>query len=166
MSNNNNAQGVEQVVKALSALENPRRQMETNIREEEELALKQIISGILPEWQETDTKKKSGSITQLKLWTGEMMNCARIHMKMWIAIKNEHKAAVQKRWDNRHKMGKAFQTWRKRSGLESNNQIGGEEDGKREIEKERTYGIKYWGRIRSVPKIHEQVRNFLQKGIG
>eukprot|EP00965_Chrysotila_dentata_P110711 3657998-Pleurochrysis_carterae.AAC.1 len=137
MSNINNAQGVEQVVKALCALENPRRQTDPNIREEEKLALKQIISGILPEWQETDTKKKTGIITQLKLWTGEMMNCARIHMKMWITIKNEHKAAEQKRWDNRGKMSKAFQSWRKRLGLEYNNQIRGKEDGERGKEREK-----------------------------
>eukprot|EP00965_Chrysotila_dentata_P254642 6211947-Pleurochrysis_carterae.AAC.2 len=87
MSNINNAHGVEQVAKALGALESPRRQMDPNIREEEELALnKQIISGILPEWRETDTKKKTGVVTQLKLWTGEMMNYARIHMKMWITV--------------------------------------------------------------------------------
>eukprot|EP00965_Chrysotila_dentata_P077308 2552588-Pleurochrysis_carterae.AAC.1 len=43
-----------------------------------------------------------------------MMNCARIHMKMWIAIKNEHKAEVQRRWDNRGKTREAFQDWKKR----------------------------------------------------
>eukprot|EP00965_Chrysotila_dentata_P173888 5740076-Pleurochrysis_carterae.AAC.1 len=87
MSNINNIQGVEQAVKALCALERPRRQIDTNIREEEELALKQIISGIIPEWQETDTKKKTGVVAQLKLWTGALMNCARFHMKTWITLK-------------------------------------------------------------------------------
>eukprot|EP00965_Chrysotila_dentata_P064495 2138581-Pleurochrysis_carterae.AAC.1 len=85
-----------------------------------------------------------------------MMNCARIHMKKWITAKNEHKAAVQKRWDNRDKMSKAFRNWRKRLELEGH-QIRGKEDGKREIEREKTYGIKHWGRVRSVPKIHIQM---------
>eukprot|EP00965_Chrysotila_dentata_P261309 6214210-Pleurochrysis_carterae.AAC.2 len=31
---------------------------------------------------------------------------------------------------------------------------------------EKTYGIKYWGRVRTIPRIHLRVKNFLQKGIG
>eukprot|EP00965_Chrysotila_dentata_P086409 2851333-Pleurochrysis_carterae.AAC.1 len=43
------------------------------------------------------------------------MDWARTQMKTWIVTKNdEHKANVQRRWDNRGKMNKAFQTWRKR----------------------------------------------------
>eukprot|EP00965_Chrysotila_dentata_P162229 5357135-Pleurochrysis_carterae.AAC.1 len=60
MNSINNVQGLEQVDKALCALENPRRHVDANIKEEEELALKQIISGIIPEWQESDMKKKTG----------------------------------------------------------------------------------------------------------
>eukprot|EP00965_Chrysotila_dentata_P227179 6195841-Pleurochrysis_carterae.AAC.2 len=61
-----------------------------------------MISGIIPEWHHTDNKKKKGVIALLKSWTGEMMNCnwARIQMKTWVATKNEHKANVQRRWDN------------------------------------------------------------------
>eukprot|EP00965_Chrysotila_dentata_P021887 724632-Pleurochrysis_carterae.AAC.1 len=69
-----------------------------------------MISGIIPEWQVTDNKKKKGVIALLRSWTGEMMNSARIQMKTWVTIKNEHKASVQRRWDNRGKMYKAFVT--------------------------------------------------------
>eukprot|EP00965_Chrysotila_dentata_P105798 3495173-Pleurochrysis_carterae.AAC.1 len=52
----------------------------------------------------------------LRSWTGDMMKHARIQMKTWITIKNEHKANVQRRWHNRAKMSKAFQKWRRRVG--------------------------------------------------
>eukprot|EP00965_Chrysotila_dentata_P250376 6209408-Pleurochrysis_carterae.AAC.2 len=68
-------------------------------------------------------------------------------------MKNEHKASVQKRWDNRGTMNKAFQRWRKRVWYEY--QATGKEDGKREKESERTYGIKHWGRVRTIPRIHK-----------
>eukprot|EP00965_Chrysotila_dentata_P260668 6213993-Pleurochrysis_carterae.AAC.1 len=42
-----------------------------------------------------------------------MMNWVRMQMKMWVIKKNEHKASVQRRWDNRGKMHMAFQRWRK-----------------------------------------------------
>eukprot|EP00965_Chrysotila_dentata_P076460 2524952-Pleurochrysis_carterae.AAC.3 len=71
----------------------------------------------------------------MRLWTGELMNGARIQMKMWIEKRNEHK-----------------------------NERKGEEDEKGK--KEKTYGIKHWSRVRSIPRIHAQVKNFLQKGIG
>eukprot|EP00965_Chrysotila_dentata_P193457 6175783-Pleurochrysis_carterae.AAC.4 len=93
-----------------------------------------------------------------------MMNLARVQMKTWITVKNEHKARVQDRWDNRAKTNKAFQTWRRRVGHEYETIMGTKhEEGK---ERERTYGINHWGRIRSIPRIHTQVKNFLQKGIG
>eukprot|EP00965_Chrysotila_dentata_P098585 3258839-Pleurochrysis_carterae.AAC.1 len=60
MNDINNQEGVEQATKALSALEWPRRQTDQRIKEEEELALKQMISGILPEWNTTDNKRKKG----------------------------------------------------------------------------------------------------------
>eukprot|EP00965_Chrysotila_dentata_P173954 5742562-Pleurochrysis_carterae.AAC.1 len=41
------------------------------------------------------------------------MDWARIQAMTWVATKNEHKAGVQRRWDNRGKMHKAFQRWRK-----------------------------------------------------
>eukprot|EP00965_Chrysotila_dentata_P159337 5263444-Pleurochrysis_carterae.AAC.1 len=92
MNDINNREGVEQVTKALSALEWPRRQTEQRLKEEEELALKQMISGIIPEWRHTDCKREKGVIALLTSWTGEMVNCAIIQMKTWIATKNEHKA--------------------------------------------------------------------------
>eukprot|EP00965_Chrysotila_dentata_P068814 2273915-Pleurochrysis_carterae.AAC.1 len=95
-----------------------------------------------------------------------MMNCARIHMKMWIAIKNEHKAEVQRRWDNRGKTRKAFQDWKKRVWPEYYTQIGRKEGIERGKEREKTHGIKHWGRIRTIPEIHAQVKNFLQTGVG
>ena len=42
----------------------------------------------------------------------------------------------------------------------------GKEEGDRRLEKERTYGIKNWGKVRTIPRIHKQVKNFLQTGIG
>eukprot|EP00965_Chrysotila_dentata_P063365 2100156-Pleurochrysis_carterae.AAC.1 len=154
MSGVNNNEGVEQADKALRALEKPRRLMDPSNREEEELALRQIISGIIPELQETDNKKKKGVIARIRIWTGEMMNNARIQINTWIKIENEHKAKVQYRWDNRTKTKKAFQIWRKKVGHEWEAQKSGKEEGVKE--RERTYGIKNWGRVRPIPKIHIQ----------
>eukprot|EP00965_Chrysotila_dentata_P142367 4706800-Pleurochrysis_carterae.AAC.1 len=56
----NNGEGVQQTTKALFAQEWPRRQTDQRFREEEELALKQMISGNIPEWRHTDNKKKKG----------------------------------------------------------------------------------------------------------
>eukprot|EP00965_Chrysotila_dentata_P210989 6186213-Pleurochrysis_carterae.AAC.8 len=65
----------------------------------------------------------------MKLWTGEMMNWARIQMKMWTERKNEHRASVQQRWDNRGKTNKAFTRWNKATGYENK-----EKDGRKENE--------------------------------
>eukprot|EP00965_Chrysotila_dentata_P263050 6214744-Pleurochrysis_carterae.AAC.2 len=111
MSDINNREGVEQANKALRALERPRRQTDPRLKEEEELTLKQMISGIIPEWRDTDNKRKKGVIALLGSWTGEMMNWARIQMKTWIIRKNAHTASVQKGWDNREKC-----TWHSRDG--------------------------------------------------
>eukprot|EP00965_Chrysotila_dentata_P057444 1905592-Pleurochrysis_carterae.AAC.1 len=92
MSDINNSEGVEQATKALCASEWPRKQTDLRLKEEEELALKQMISGIIPEWRDTDNKRKKGVIALLRSWMGEMMNWARIQMKTWVATKNEHKA--------------------------------------------------------------------------
>eukprot|EP00965_Chrysotila_dentata_P035190 1170856-Pleurochrysis_carterae.AAC.1 len=71
-----------QADKALHAMEWPRRQVNSGTREGEELALRQMISGIIiPEWQEADKKKKNETIAMMRLWTGAMMNWARIQMK-------------------------------------------------------------------------------------
>eukprot|EP00965_Chrysotila_dentata_P136833 4525585-Pleurochrysis_carterae.AAC.1 len=50
----------------------------------------------------------------------------------------------------------AFQRWRKGTGHDYNTQSVGAEDGEGRIEKERTYGIKHWGRVRTISKIHIQ----------
>eukprot|EP00965_Chrysotila_dentata_P150152 4959583-Pleurochrysis_carterae.AAC.1 len=60
MSNINNSEGVEQATKALSALAWPRRQTDQRLKEGEELALKQMISAIIPEWCNTDNKREKG----------------------------------------------------------------------------------------------------------
>eukprot|EP00965_Chrysotila_dentata_P012675 418385-Pleurochrysis_carterae.AAC.1 len=125
-----------------------------------------MISGITPEWNSTDNKREKGVITLLRIWMGEMMNCARIQMKSWIAKKNEQKDKVQKRWDNRGKMNKAFQRWRAKTKYEKEGQVDGKEEGDRRLEKEKTYGIKNWGKVRTIPRIHKQVKNCLQAGIG
>eukprot|EP00965_Chrysotila_dentata_P171484 5659401-Pleurochrysis_carterae.AAC.1 len=52
MSDVNNREGTEQAAKVLRALEWPRRQVDQRLKEEEELALKQIIAGIIPEWHD------------------------------------------------------------------------------------------------------------------
>eukprot|EP00965_Chrysotila_dentata_P184254 6083198-Pleurochrysis_carterae.AAC.1 len=136
-------------VLALRTLEQPRRQTDTRLKEEEELALKQVISGIIPEWRNTDYKRKRGVIALLGSWTGEMMNWARMQMKEWVIKKNEHEASVQRRWDNRGKMHTAFQRWRKGVWQDYHTQAGGKEEGEGRIEKEKIHGIKYWGRVRA-----------------
>eukprot|EP00965_Chrysotila_dentata_P214177 6188064-Pleurochrysis_carterae.AAC.1 len=125
MNDINNREGVDQINKALRALEQPRRQTDQRLKEEEELALKQVISGIIPEWRSTDHKRKKGVILLLGSWTGEMMNRARMQMKAWVIKKNEHKASVQRKWDNRGKMHTAFQRWRKGMRLDYHTQAMG-----------------------------------------
>eukprot|EP00965_Chrysotila_dentata_P005957 195498-Pleurochrysis_carterae.AAC.1 len=147
MSDISNSEGVEQMAKALRAFKRPRRQMDTRLKEEEESALKQLISGIIPEWREANNKKKRGVVALFRLWTGGMMNWARIQMKTWIATKNEHKANVQRRWDSRGKLHRAFHSWKKRVGHdEYEAQAGGGKKEDREGGKERyrTYGTKHW----------------------
>eukprot|EP00965_Chrysotila_dentata_P217388 6189957-Pleurochrysis_carterae.AAC.1 len=93
MSDKFNSDGVIQANKAIRALGQPSSQ--TN-PEDETLALRQIISGMIPEWQEVDEKEKKGTIENMKLWTGDMMNWARIHTnhEKWTQKKNEHRAHV------------------------------------------------------------------------
>eukprot|EP00965_Chrysotila_dentata_P136162 4501698-Pleurochrysis_carterae.AAC.1 len=112
MRDKHNSAGVLQADKALRAVEQPRRQTTQEAREEEEQALRQMITGIIPEWQEDSDKGKRSTIQIMKLWTGDLMNLARIQMKNWIEEKNKHKAYVQKRWDNRGIMKEAFQRWK------------------------------------------------------
>eukprot|EP00965_Chrysotila_dentata_P262098 6214469-Pleurochrysis_carterae.AAC.1 len=63
-------------------------------------------------------------------------------------------------------MHMAFQRWRRGIGYDNHAHGLGAEDGVGDIEKEKTYGIKHWGRVRTIPRIHIQVKNFLQTGIG
>eukprot|EP00965_Chrysotila_dentata_P031757 1059026-Pleurochrysis_carterae.AAC.1 len=73
MRDNPNSAGVIQTDKALRALEQPRRQANAGVREDEERALRQMISGIIPEWHEANNKGKRGTIDIMKLWTGDML---------------------------------------------------------------------------------------------
>eukprot|EP00965_Chrysotila_dentata_P159030 5253810-Pleurochrysis_carterae.AAC.1 len=71
-------------------------------------------------------------------------------MKTWVAKKNEHKAKVQRRWDNREKVYNTFQTWKKRVRQEYDGRVEAEEDGDRRLNREKTYGNKYWGKVRTI----------------
>eukprot|EP00965_Chrysotila_dentata_P248311 6208267-Pleurochrysis_carterae.AAC.1 len=64
-------EGVIQTDKAIHAIEQPRRHMNPKIKKEEELAVSQMISGIILEWQEANDKEKTKTITMLRLWTEE-----------------------------------------------------------------------------------------------
>eukprot|EP00965_Chrysotila_dentata_P190355 6173836-Pleurochrysis_carterae.AAC.2 len=91
------------------------------IKEEEELALRQTISGIIPEWQQVDDKRKKGAIKR-------RMNIKPVYS------------------DNRGNMLKMFTRWKRNVGYKQDGLD--EEQGKENEEgkKEKTYGIKYWGR--------------------
>eukprot|EP00965_Chrysotila_dentata_P261208 6214177-Pleurochrysis_carterae.AAC.3 len=103
MNDKQNKAGVTQADKAIRTLERSRKHRNPTIKEEEELALRQMISGIIPEWKEANDREKEETIAMMKSWTGEMMYRARIQMKVWIGKKNEHRAKVQQRWENRGK---------------------------------------------------------------
>eukprot|EP00965_Chrysotila_dentata_P013361 442384-Pleurochrysis_carterae.AAC.1 len=141
-----------QAEKAMQAIQQARGHKDRKDREEEELALKQMISGIIPEWQHVDDNKKKGAIVMMRSWTGELMNHARIHMKVWIEKKNEHKAMVQRRWDNRGKTLQIFMRWRRKVGYRQAEQESPDGEKGEKVEKverggkEKTYGIQYWGR--------------------
>eukprot|EP00965_Chrysotila_dentata_P060793 2014712-Pleurochrysis_carterae.AAC.1 len=71
--------------------------------------------------------------------------------------KNEHKASVQRRWDHRGKTLKLFMRWKRTVGYiqdEQERHDGGKGKEIEEAKKEKTHGIKYWGRVRSIPRIH------------
>eukprot|EP00965_Chrysotila_dentata_P078440 2584455-Pleurochrysis_carterae.AAC.1 len=58
-----------------------------------------------------------------------------------------------------------------RNGRKSSTQPGhniaqGQGDKDEERNKEKTHGIKHWGRVRTIPRIHKQVEKFQQRGIG
>eukprot|EP00965_Chrysotila_dentata_P232805 6199205-Pleurochrysis_carterae.AAC.3 len=63
-------------------------------------------------------------------------------------------------------MHMALQRWRKGVWQDHDTQAVGIKEEKGRIEKERTYGIKHWGRVRTIPRANIQVKNFLQMGIG
>eukprot|EP00965_Chrysotila_dentata_P169491 5596167-Pleurochrysis_carterae.AAC.2 len=138
MCDKHNSAGVIQAEKALRALEQPRIQATQNVRENEEQALRQMVTGIIPEWQEVNDEGKGSTIEIMKLWTGDMVNLARVQMKNWMEKKNGHRAGVQRRWDNRREEG------------------GGKEHKEEKGNIEKTYGIKHWGRVRTIPTLHKQ----------
>eukprot|EP00965_Chrysotila_dentata_P249603 6208978-Pleurochrysis_carterae.AAC.8 len=74
MRDKHNNAGVMQADHALRALEQTGRQVNQNVSEDEELALRQMVSGIIPEWKEGSDKGKRDTIKIMKLWTGDMMN--------------------------------------------------------------------------------------------
>eukprot|EP00965_Chrysotila_dentata_P158211 5226845-Pleurochrysis_carterae.AAC.1 len=63
-------------------------------------------------------------------------------------------------------MNEALQRWKTNAKHGDKEQVDGKVEGDRRIEKERTYGIKNWGKVRTIPRIHKMVKNFLQMGIG
>eukprot|EP00965_Chrysotila_dentata_P129613 4285053-Pleurochrysis_carterae.AAC.1 len=63
-------------------------------------------------------------------------------------------------------MNKAFQRWKTKIKYESKERVDGKEEGDRKLEKVRTYGIKNWGKVKTIPRIHKQAKSFLQTGIG
>eukprot|EP00965_Chrysotila_dentata_P106407 3514381-Pleurochrysis_carterae.AAC.1 len=131
MRDKHNSAGVLQADKALRALEQPRRQTTQEAREDEEQALRQMI-------------------------TGNLMNLARIQMKNWMGERDRHKAYVQRRWDNRGIMREALQKW-KIIITQAHKSDGGEKEHKeRKGNIEKKYGIKHWGRVRAIPTLHKQ----------
>eukprot|EP00965_Chrysotila_dentata_P010368 337631-Pleurochrysis_carterae.AAC.2 len=77
-------------------------------------------------------------MAMMKTWTGEMMNTARIQMKVWTEKKKTHKDNVRQRWDNRGIMNKAFKRWKSATGdNDKDERTKDKDEGK---EKETTYG--------------------------
>eukprot|EP00965_Chrysotila_dentata_P091676 3026408-Pleurochrysis_carterae.AAC.1 len=124
--------------------------MDSDNKEKEELTLRQIIASIILEWQKVNETEKYNRILTMRLWTGEMMNWARTQTTMWLEKNNEHKA-IQRRWDNRGRMNKAFRRWKKYIGNEHHEEQKERKDKEEEgVHKEKTYeGIKHWGEVRN-----------------
>eukprot|EP00965_Chrysotila_dentata_P093505 3089145-Pleurochrysis_carterae.AAC.1 len=74
MNETQNRKGEIQAEYAIQAIQPVRGHSDRKVRELEELALKQMVSGIIPEWQQLDDKKRKGAIATMRLWTGELMN--------------------------------------------------------------------------------------------
>eukprot|EP00965_Chrysotila_dentata_P016692 554010-Pleurochrysis_carterae.AAC.1 len=70
MKNIRNYEGILQANETINATEQPRRQVDLKNKKEEELALRQMISGITPEWREADDKDKKKAIAAMRLWMG------------------------------------------------------------------------------------------------
>eukprot|EP00965_Chrysotila_dentata_P068032 2250472-Pleurochrysis_carterae.AAC.4 len=124
------------------ACERSRRHRNPTIKEEEEFAKRQMISGIIPEWKEVNDREKKGTIALMKLWTGEMMNRARIQMQVWVGEKNEQKAKVQQRLDNRRNMYRTCVRWKKVTGYENKDSEIRKEKEEEEGKLTKIYGIK------------------------
>eukprot|EP00965_Chrysotila_dentata_P049454 1639635-Pleurochrysis_carterae.AAC.1 len=82
MSDTQNEKGGIQAEKAIQAIERFRGHKNRKVEEEEELALRQMISGIIPEWQQANDTKKKWAVVTMRLWTGELMSWARRHENM------------------------------------------------------------------------------------
>eukprot|EP00965_Chrysotila_dentata_P237753 6202101-Pleurochrysis_carterae.AAC.5 len=60
-----------------------------------------------------------------------------------------------------------FQRGKKTAGNDEDHEQNGREGNQdEEGKKVKIYGITHWGRVRSMPRIRIQVKNFLQMGIG
>eukprot|EP00965_Chrysotila_dentata_P170991 5643070-Pleurochrysis_carterae.AAC.8 len=126
MNNKQNTEGVKQAEKGIRAIERSREgHMNVSNRGEEELALRQLITGIIPKWQENDEKEKKIRTATMTRWTGKMMSMARVQMNKWTKKKNEHTARVQRRWYNKGIMKEAFRKWKATAEYGSNTIIRG-----------------------------------------
>eukprot|EP00965_Chrysotila_dentata_P176459 5826669-Pleurochrysis_carterae.AAC.1 len=84
---------------------------------------------------------------------------------MWTGRKNEHKVNVQRRWDNRNTMSKLFKRWKLTTGFDNkDNKEETEGDKGSEERKEKTHGMKHWGRYRAIPSIHITVKKNYGQG--
>eukprot|EP00965_Chrysotila_dentata_P070691 2337350-Pleurochrysis_carterae.AAC.1 len=70
MKDKQNKKGAIQAEKVIQAIERSRKHPNQKSKEEEKLALKQMMSGIIPEWQEANDTGKNGAVATMRLWTG------------------------------------------------------------------------------------------------
>eukprot|EP00965_Chrysotila_dentata_P197940 6178507-Pleurochrysis_carterae.AAC.4 len=60
-------------------------------------------------------------------------------------------------------MKQAFKRWKSSAGYGSKTIQEGNKENNNDDHKEKTYGIKHWGRFRIAPRIHIQVKNFMKR---
>eukprot|EP00965_Chrysotila_dentata_P125196 4138904-Pleurochrysis_carterae.AAC.1 len=68
MNDTQNEKGEIQAEKAWQAIQHTRGHKDRKDREEEDLALRQMISGIIPEWQHVDDNKQRGTIVRVRIF--------------------------------------------------------------------------------------------------